>query len=185
MKPLAQKILDKAFKLKGLDERKDGPIIHLRCSDQPFGRHDEYHFQRYKYYLEVLEKYKYKNIYIMSCSGHQSGGKEADACKIYIDDLRNYLIENGYNVNIICNDNIKDFALMFYAPIVISSVSSYSFMSGFLGMGEFYSGEFYHEMDKNTKCKDCGDWIKSGYVIKHADVESYYDTEEVIRKLRE
>jgi hypothetical protein len=184
MKPLAREILDDAFKLKGLDEVLNGPVIHLRCSDQPFGKHVEYHFQRYKYYLDVLSKYSYKNVYLMSCQGHQSGERESKACEVYITDLKDYLSEHGYNVMVLCNDNIKDFALMFYAPVVISSVSSYSFMSGFLGMGDFYSSEFYNEDLKNGRCVDCGEWIRHGYVIKHDEVDSYYDTDEIIRKLR-
>ena len=49
-------------------------VIHFRCSDTPFVKHDSYHLIKYSWYREAmtvaLEHYQIKKIYILNCSSH-------------------------------------------------------------------------------------------------------------------
>ena len=122
----------------------------------------------------------YDHVDIMSYNTHNSFKENMISCKKYADSLQDYLNEIGYNSNIICNSNIDDFATLFYAPAVISTSSSFSFMSGFFGHGILISTE--HEERK--KCDLCDDFILYGYNLKHEFVNDYYDTDNVISILK-
>lgn len=186
MKPLINKILDETFQKCDLKKNVYNPIIHFRCADTPFIKQNGYHFQYYSFFKVALEKIsiktnnKYNSIDIMSCSFHRSDEKMQKSCKIYAESLQNYLKEIGYDSNIICNSNIDDFATLFYAPIVISTNSSFSFMSGFFGNGIFISTEFI----KDEKCNSCKDFTLYGYNLMHDLVDDYNNTDNVISLLK-
>jgi hypothetical protein len=96
----------------------------------------------------------------------------------------NYLKKHGYNINIICSSNIDDFILLFYAPAVISSGSSYSFMSGFFGNGKLISeGHFNEENSLESNCSICDNWLKKKNSILHKNINSYHETKIVINLL--
>jgi hypothetical protein len=187
MKPLINKILDEAFQTSGLKKEVNNPIIHFRCADTPFVKQNGYHFQYYSFFKEALTKIsiktnnKYESIDIMSCSFHNSDNKMQESCKIYTESLKRFLKEIGYNSNIVCNSNIDDFATLFYAPAVISTNSSFSFMSGFFGNGIFISTEFI----KDEKCSSCKDFTLYGYNLMHNLVGDYNNTDDVISLLKD
>jgi len=187
MKPVVQKILNETFEICGLKKEVYNPIIHFRCADTPFNKFNGYNFQYYSFFKEALEKIsmktnnKYNFIDIISCSFHKSDEKIQNSCKIYSKSLQNYLKEIGYESNIICNSNIDDFSMLFYAPAVISTSSSFSFMSGFFGNGIFISTEFI----KDEKCSSCKDFTLYGYNLMHDLVDDYNNNDNVISLLKD
>ena len=74
--------------------------------------------------------------------------------------------------------------ILFYAPAVISTGGSYSFMSGFFGNGIFLSTE--HRDTKNTnRCNGCDNYMLSGYNIDHDKVTDYLEINKVLKLLNE
>ena len=115
----------------------------------------------------------------MSCNFHKSNDHILELCRIYSKSLQYYLKKHNYNSEIICNSNIDDLATLFYAPAVISTSSSFSFMSGFFGNGVFVTTEHA----QNTECNSCNDIMLYNYNLPHEKVDSYYDTDIVIAQL--
>ena len=89
----------------------------------------------------------------------------------------------GYEVDVQCNSLIEDFAKLFYALAVVSSVSSFSFMSGFFSKGIFISSEHNHEDNIKETCTICDEWMLKGYQVKHKFIDDYYNTSAVIKTL--
>ena len=185
LKPLIHKILDDTFKQCNLVKKVENPIIHFRCADTPFNGHLGYNFQYYSFFKDSLEKIstklnkKYDKVDIMSCSFHNSGKTEQELCSIYTTSIQEYLKTIGYESNIICNSNIDDFASLFYAPAVISTQSSFSFMSGLFGKGIFISTEYLQD----KQCDNCNDNILHGYNLVYKD--DYNNTDKVIDLLKQ
>lgn len=177
IKPLVVKIYDNVFK----DIKINIPVIHFRCADVPFVRHSMYHFQYYKYYTDILNTYNYDTVGILYNNTHISTPNYQKSCNIYAESLKKYLEKNNYKVIFISGSNVDDFVTMYYAPVVISPSSSFSFMSGFFGKGIFHSAGHYYE--GGVKCIGCGTWLKQGYDLEHTDVSDYLDTASVIKKL--
>ncbi len=188
MKPIINKILDETFNKSNLVKDVKEIIIHFRCADTPFAKHEGYHFQKYKYFKDALEEIKKTisttKIIILYNNSHLSNDKNMNACDIYVNELKKYLINLGYDANIESYSNIDDFAMMFYAPAVISTHSSFSFMSGFFGMGKFISAGHFYENDTIVKCDNCDNWLYEGYDLLHKDVIDYYDTKTIINQLK-
>jgi alpha-N-acetylglucosamine transferase len=203
MKDIVYTILDNAFIKSNLKKTVDTPVIHFRCSDTPYVKHTHYHFQKYEFYKEVLDKISMSQksnntntntntntktnkikIKLLSCSFHRSDDAIKKSCEIYTKSLCDYLNSINYEPIVECNKNIEDFATLFYAPAVISIGSSFSFMSGFFGKGLFYSGGHIEENDKKTGCTLCDKWLITKYEIKHSMIDDYHDTEKVISILK-
>lgn len=190
MKPFIHEKLENAFIQSGLkddaiNETKNAICIHFRCSDVPFVRYGGYFLQKYSYFKECLDQVShlnYKKIKLISCQFHNSSEENRTACDKYLSSLVEHLSSLGYTVEMQCKSNVEDFASLFYAPVVISTGGSYSFMSGFFGHGIFLS-EGHGLKDDETKCTDC-EWLKNGYSLKHEDVKDYYDTDNVISILK-
>ena len=184
MKPLMKEIIDKTLKKSGLYEQGLYPVIHFRCSDVPFIKSVWYKLQKYTFYKDSLEEIKrksginYDNVILLTSSIHRSNNKNREACEIYTQSLKKYIESIGYKVIIQSKSADQDFATLFYAPAVISSGSSYSFMSGF-----FSDGLFISEGHSNSLCTNCSEWLVRGYSIDHKDVKSYHDTDKVISLL--
>lgn len=209
-------ILNNCLEKYNLKQDHNNLILHFRCSDVPFAKLNKYHLNKYKVFNEILLKIKNKNvkfnkIIILSCNNHMSSNKNTKICNLYTEDLKKYLINLGYNIEIQCNSLLQDFALMFYAPITISCGGSFSFMAGFFGNSLFYAcghaeegemslyyrylmiksyiSEYFKFNSKMpilpiTKCTDCGDWLNDNYILKHSDVKDYYDIDTVLKQLR-
>jgi hypothetical protein len=186
MKPMINKIYKEIFIKTNLYKKIDYPVIHFRCSDVPFGRQIYYHFNKYKYYynslLEIKKTLNFDKIIILSCTSHYNHGNN---CNIYLLDLQEYIESLGYKVIVECNDTINDFATIFYAPAVISSTSSFSFMSGFFSDGIFISTGHFNENTPEIKCYECGSWLKHNNALLHSTVIDYTDDKTVIKQLRE
>ena len=186
MKPLIHEILDTTLKKNNLYMKINKPVIHFRCSDTPFVKNPYYFFQKYKFFKESLEEINGGNdIILLSCNFHKSTDKNTEKCNIYASSLQDYLTSLNYNIDIKCDSNIVDFATIFYAPAIISTCSSFSFMAGFFSDGIFISEGHYNSNDREKRCKDCGEWLKYGYSLEQADVADYYDTDNVIKMLKE
>jgi len=186
LKPIINSILDNAFIKSNAKKEVNDIIIHFRCSDVPFIKSHEYFIQRYKFFKEALDRLKTvisnKNIILLSCTTHYSNQNNVDACNKYAYHIMKYIENLNYNINIECNTNLEDFATLFYAPAVISTGGSFSFMSGFFGNGIFLSTE--HCDSKNTNCcKNCDKYMISGYNIDHNDVDDYLNVDEVLKLL--
>ena len=190
MKPLINEILEFALTSSNLKKKVEYPVIHFRCSDTPFIKNGYYFFQKYKFFTDALSEIKkkneidYKKVILLSCNFHKSNDKNSDSCNIYAESLKEYLEKNGYETIVQCETNIEDFATIFYAPAIISTCSSFSFIAGFFSNGIFISEGHYNCNDDNSKkCIDCGDWLKYGYSVPHKDIKDYYDTYNVIEIL--
>jgi hypothetical protein len=209
MKDIVHKIIDNSLIKSNLKKKVEYPVIHFRCSDTPFVRHPQYHFQKYTFYKEALNKINletnknYNKVLLISCSFHKSDKYIKESCDIYTKSLADYLKSIDYDSIIQCHTNIEDFATLFYAPAVISIGSSFSFMSGFFGKGVFISGghleenmDYYYDYDtdiikKEEHCTICDKWLINKYDIKHRLIDKnnskkvidYYDTEKVIKIL--
>jgi len=186
MKPLVQKIYDAAFDKTDVNKQVDYPVIHFRCADTPFIRHFQYHFQKYEFYKKALDEIttkikKYDKVIISYCNAHLSNNKNQQKCDVYFNSLVDYLKSIGYDSILKCQTNIDDFAMMYYAPAVISPGSSYSFMSGFFGRGLFISAG--HQDEGKSEFEGIGEWLYKGYNIMHSEVPDYYDIDKVIKIL--
>lgn len=185
MRPLVQSIMDETFLKSNLKKQVDYPIIHFRCADTPFIKQNGYHLQYYTFFKTALDKIteksniKHSKVILMSCNTHNSNINNQTACVEYTDSLKQYLNEIGYGCDVMCGTNIDDFAMLFYAPAVISTSSSFSFMSGFFGKGVFLITE-----NANGKCTDCDEIMLYDYNIMHETVEDYVNTNNVIQLLR-
>lgn len=189
MKPQVNYILNQTLIKNNLKKTINYPVIHFRCSDTPFIRNGYYFFQKYSFFRDSLEEIKnitkinYNKVILLSCNFHKSNNKNSEKCNIYSNSLEEYLRDLGYDVIVQCQSNLDDFATIFYAPAIISTCSSYSFMAGFFSNGIFIS-EGHYASGSDIKCNDCGDWLKKGYSIEHADITDYYDTDSVIKLLK-
>lgn len=181
MKPFMNKIFNDVFEKNNLQKNIVYPIIHFRCADTPFVKHPNYSFQKYTYFKKALIKLKeslsFDKIIILSCTSHLSNNKNMTSCDKYSELLKKELIY--YNPEIQCGTNVDDFISMFYAPAVISTLSSFSFMSGFFGNGLYIQPNF---IDNDKECDDCVSDYK-GYSIRHSSVEDYNNIDEVYKLL--
>jgi len=178
MKPVMHNILYNALNDSNITEYKNDYIIHFRCADTPFVKHPSYHFQKYKYFKKCLEPYnKMHEILVLNCSEHLSNENDRSSCNIYINKLNEFLASIGYKSKHECNSNVVDFAKMFFAKLVISTGSSFSFMSGYFGNGDFIQPEII-----NNTCKECNNMYK-GYNIDHSNVDDYHNIDDVYRLL--
>lgn len=188
LKPKVNSVLNEMFRQMGLVTRHEHPVIHFRCSDVPFARHNKYMLQNFAYFRNVLEKTgvrdKDHEIIIVSCNDYRAGRKEQNICKNLIHHLQGYINGLGYRTLTKCGPNMEDFAFIFYSPLVISTGGSFAFMSGFFGNGEFYSEGHVSPDNKGETCGDCNEWMITGYSITHNQVPDYYNIDEVVRKLQ-
>jgi len=187
MKPLANRILKEALEKANLNRIIDSPVIHYRCSDVPFVISEYYHFQKYEYFKNTLTKIKeqtgihYNKVYICYCNTHNTDGKKQLACDAYSSSLISYLEKNGYEVSIKCNTIDEDFATLFYAPAVIGTSGSFSFMASFFSDCIFFSSMYDERMDRHLK--NSSGWLINDYTLKHSEVDDYYNTKVVIKSL--
>jgi len=178
MKSYMNKIMNDTFVKNNLQKEVKYPIIHFRCADTPFVKHPQYYFQKYKYFKDSIDSLpNFNKIIILSCNSHLSSEENKNSCNQYVELLKEQL--NEYNPEIQCGTNVDDFISMFYAPAVISTQSSYSFMSGFFGNGKYIQPNF---MNNNEECSTCETEYK-GYNIPHNIVNDYHNIDEVYKLL--
>lgn len=181
MKPHMHAIIDNALKQEGLHKNVGVPVIHFRCADTPFIRSEHYHFQKYKFFTEILNKYSYSEIIILSYTKHKTGDKEQKSCDEYANALKTHLEEKGYKVTIKSDNLGDDFATIFYSPLIISTSSSFSAMAGL-----FSDGAYYQTCPTDIK-NDANARIfmyPKEYNLEHENVPDYYDVPNVIKLLK-
>jgi hypothetical protein len=177
MKPVMHNILYNALNESNITQYKDDYIIHFRCADTPFIKHPGYHFQKYKYFKKCLEPYNNINeILILSCNDHLSNENDKESCNIYVNKLKDFISSINYKAKTECNSNVVDFAKMFFAKLVISTGSSFSFMAGYFGNGDFIQPEI------NNTCNGCNN-MYIGYNIDHSEVDDYHNIDDVYKLL--
>jgi hypothetical protein len=173
MKPFMHKIFDETYKKLQLNKTTPYPIIHFRCADTPFIKSGFYYLQKYEYFKKILRQYSYNNVTILSCTDHLSNERNKKTCEKYVELLKNEL--KDFNPIVKCGTNVDDFVSMFYAPLVISTQSSFSFMSGYFGNAIYIEP---NTMIDNMECSDCESAYK-GYNIPHSEVDDYHNVEDV------
>lgn len=190
MKHLIHEIMDEAFIKSNLVKTVEYPVLHFRCADTPFSKWSGYLFQKYNFYKDALDEIttrvkKFDTVIISYCNTHRSDTASRNSCDVYIKSLVDYLESIGYKSKLECNHYLDDFATIFYAPAVISTGSSFSFMSGFFGKGVFISGghEFYDDPKDYEYLQQIGNWLYKGYNLPHSSVDDYHDTDKVIKML--
>jgi len=179
LKPTINTILNKFFINAKLNFDIKHPIIHFRCSDVPFVRSDHYKISKLEFYYKNIIKLApdTKEIYICYDNNHNSNDENKIICNFIYTLIEKYFYERNIKIINISKSSIEDFANIFYAPIVISSGGSFSFMSGFFGNGKFISASHDYK-----NCNECY-WIDSSYEINHVEINSYYNLEEIEKKL--
>lgn len=179
MRPYVHKIIDEALIKSDLKIDQKVPVIHFRCSDVPFNRIGSYHLVKYQFYKDGLKGYK--EVDLLSCHSHLSNEKNSNACKEYVRLLSEEL--SPMKVNVKCGHYFEDFASMFYAPLVLSTGSSMSFMAGFFGHGKFLTAGhmFDGEKDNSPSCTICSH--PPSINLLHKEVEDYYDIPSVHKLL--
>jgi len=185
MKPLMNKIIHEALQKESLFKIIDTTIIHFRCADTPFVKHPMYHFQKYNFFTDMLNRniLPNKNIILLSFTKHKSNEDSQLACEKYSLSLKKYLEQHNYNVTIKSETDGEDFATMFYAPLVISTISSFCFFAGFFGNGKYYQPTCWTQ-DNTEICDNCNENIVlKGYNLLHYEVDDYLNTEKVINLL--
>lgn len=182
VKPLLQRVINSALQESNVAwspiKNIGHVVIHFRCADTPFVRTNEYHFQKYSYYDRALE-YIYdragtdynREITILSYTKHRSDSNNQTACMKYAESLKRHFLDNKFTVSVRTSSNVEDFATMFYAPAVISSTSSFSFMAGFFGYGIYVQPDPYNNAEIHE------DWVLQDASLEHALVLDYYDVE--------
>jgi hypothetical protein len=183
LKPTIHKILNDALTKSNLNTNIVSPIIHYRCADTPFIKNNHYYFQKYSFFKKALSKIDIEDntIIIMYYNKHHTTNKEQESCNVYADELKKYITSLGYSCVLQSKTNTEDFADLFYSPYVISTGSSFSFMAGFFGNGQFISCENCEENDKECFIDDR--LFLKGYNLSHSSIDSYYNIDDVKEKL--
>ena len=178
LKPYIHDIIGNALEKSGLKVIQKNPVIHFRCSDVPFNRMGSYHLVKYQFYKDGLKGQQ--EVDLISCHSHLSDAKNSDTCKNYVDLLVKEL--DPIKVNVKCQHYFEDFACMFYAPLVLSTGSSMSFMSGFFGHGKFLTaGHIFDEFKNTPDCTICSH--PRSINLMHNEVSDYYDVQSVHKLL--
>lgn len=151
MKPYVYQMLQESLE-PFHSKTESWPIIHLRCADVPFVKHEAYHLQYYTFYDWALQKTQnwcrqqgipfYQKLYIMTC--HQwGGGQNKKYCDAYLEDLQKYLLDHHriQTKVLSCRNIMEDVKALFEAPVVISGASSFSFMFAYSSPGLFLRGK--------------------------------------------
>lgn len=192
VRSVGQRIVRNALEKIGYKKEVSYPVIHYRLGDVPFVRNMGHHINKYAYFLWALEKagvsdWEDKTVLIVSSNKHHANTLLKTASDYYLQDFLSFLQEHGYNPIVQSESVLEDFATMVYAPILISSGSSYSFMAGMATTGTFLSSsvgredKIDHSFITNTNCE----WMCPFSPVLHGDVVNYFDLNVVFKQLRE
>lgn len=184
VRPAMRELYSTSIKAESIDH----PVIHFRCSDSPFNKHLQYHMPKVatvQWMADQIKNRGFNKVTILMCNKHYSLDK--NSCDKYAHFYGQVFADAGIDYSIECNSIVKDFALMFYSPLLVSlNQSSYSFMAGVAknpkdyitcNMGIESDGKYYFQRN--------ADWILDDREpLLHKEVADYNDTEAVINKLR-
>ena len=200
MRPLMHHILSNALEQAGLYVSIDRPVIHFRCADTPFIRHPSYNLQKLCFFTQALQDAeralgtnitRFIDVTLLSSVKHSSQNDleqpdlDHNACVDYMGYVVLELQEAGYKVEIINNGSVlEDFARLFYAPVVISTSSSFSFFACYFGDGWCATATHGRTQQGVEFCEGCSDRMYLGVNLNHADVVDYHDTRTVLSQLK-
>lgn len=165
------------------------PVVHFRCSDSPFNKHNEYHIPKASSVAWMAQQIKnrgYNKVTMLSCNTHRS--LDQNSCQKYSEYYAQIFNAAGLEVQTQCNSILADFAMMVHSPLLVAlNASSFSFMAGIAkeprdfiscNMGKEIKGKYY--LQTNV------DWILDPNApLLHAEVKNYNDTDAVIAKLHD
>lgn len=183
-RPLMQKTYNAYIKPIDIDH----PVVHFRCSDSPFNKNDKYHLPKVatvQWMAEQVKNRGYNKVTILCCNQHYRMDK--NSCGKYAEFYGQVFKDAGIDYSVECNSILKDFALMYYSPLLISlNQSSYSFMAGvakdpksWISCNMGIEREYGYVLQRDV------DWILDQMEpLLHRDVTDYNDTKDVISKLR-
>lgn len=167
----------------------DSPVVHFRCSDSPFNKHNEYHIPKESSVVWMAKQVKdrgYNKVTMLSCNSHRS--LDQNSCQKYSAYYAKIFTDAGIKVETQCNSILSDFTMMVRSPLLVAlNASSFSFMAGVAkephnfiscNMGKEIKGKYYLQTDV--------DWILDPQApLLHADVNDYNDSAAVIAKLHD
>lgn len=164
------------------------PVVHFRCSDSPFNKHNRYHMTKastVQWMAEQIRKRGFTELIILNCNDH--GSLDQNSCAKYVNFYTQIFNESGISVSEQCNSVIQDFAMMVYTPLLVTlNASSLSFMAGISKDPQDYisCNMGLEKTDGEYVLQTQADWILSNdKPILHKDVADYNDTEDVIKRL--
>jgi hypothetical protein len=184
MKEFVRDTLDDALKRSNLAKNIPCPVVHFRCSDVPFSRHPGYHLPKKSYYAWCLEEIGNVNeVVILAAHTHKVEKPEsvALASRQYTDFIKDIFAGWGIRVHLQSESVAHDFSTLFYAPAVISTGSSFSYMAGYAS-GKFYSCQCVEEERVRHAALP---WNYGKLPLLHREVRDYFDTRAVIEQLND
>ena len=168
-------------------------VIHFRCSDVPFCRHESYHLIKYSWYREAiivaLEHYQIENIQILSCVSHNVNDYNY-LCKDLAYDLGKFILDEfGIPFQISCGTIEEDMGMMYKSKVLITGISSFSFFAGLASNNLFIIPTMDKEDDiqpllpPEKSCRDNMIVIKKAF-IRHRDIDDYSNFDSLVAQLR-
>lgn len=185
VRPMVRKLYETNAEMKSVKY----PVVHFRCSDSPFNKHNQYHMTKsssVRWMAEQIKNKGYDEIILLSCNSHRS--LDYDSCASYIQYYSDLFIESGIKVNQQCESIYEDFFTMVYSPLLVSlNASSFSFMAGVAkDPANYISCNMGIEIEGVYSLQNEADWILDpNQPLLHKDVRDYHDTVDVIGSLEE
>ena len=190
-------LIKKEFaKIKPDKSVKNDAVIHIRCSDVPFIKHNSYHLQPKAYYKWVADKCKQKNIkaiHFLLCTNHmQKNKKQIYKCNKIAKTIRSWMKEFLPNVEmkpVTCLNILKSYQMFLGCKVLAqggAGPSSFSFFTGLTKGKNFLTSKFISEQTKH-KSKILDKWIDKfpwsmwrGDPIWHSSVKEYYSKPSIL-----
>ncbi len=183
IRPMVKKLYETNVAAKPVEY----PVVHFRCSDTPFNKHNQYHMttsSSVEWMADQIKSRGYDEIILLSCNSHLS--LDYDSCASYIRYYSDIFATSGIRVNQQCSSIYDDFFTMVYSPLLISlNSSSFSFMAGVAkDPDDYISCNMGIEVDGVYYVQTGADWILDpNQPLLHSDVRDYHDTLDVISRL--
>ena len=207
MQPAVKRVLDHTLRACDLRAAVKAPVLHFRCASAPLNRHSQYRFMRYSFFRAAARRYRrrfkepLKRLHLLTCVADDVlRPGQARLCTSYLDDLARFLRDDmGIEVHIsnCAHSMFEDFAIMYYAPFLISTGSTMSLMPGLarhVRRGTFVSPLLFDEASlasngrspgRRVGCSSCEWMLQRDHSLCHCEVVSYADDGKVIGLLRE
>ena len=196
-------LIKKEFsKIKPDKSVKNDAVIHIRCSDSPFNKHNSYHLQPKAYYKWIADKCKRENIKAINfllCTNHTVGFTQQqreihkqnnnyfkNKCNKIAQNIQTLMKEFLPNVEmkpVTCLNILKSFQIFLGCKILAqggAGPSSFSFFPGLTKGKNFLTPKFISENAKN-KSQLINKFIVKfpwsmwgGNPIWHSTVKEYY-----------
>ena len=187
LQPIVKKCIKNSANLSNIITPKYKCVIHFRCADVPFVKHDSYHLLKYSWYSKAINlALRYKNftkIHIIMCNTHHSN-KLSYLCNDLVKDLQSFILKT-FNIQsiLICNKPDEDFLIMYNSNILIGCMSSFSFFAGLASDNLYILPTFEKEDDSFVdpiSCRKNMVFIRKEF-FKHKDINDYSRVVEYVK----